>query len=394
MSITVIYRWKESKHKFSISRSNLILACVIAIAVLITGAWSLQYYYHQQLIKEKITSLKQREAVKQQYLDSIESYKSQQLNVLAEKIGQLEIQNIHLNSLGEQLIEKSAFPREEFKFDLPSDQAPENPSVSDNEQQVNPQVEENTLDTPEEADPQVKGDNAAQITSSEKEVTAKVAVSNTASQVEVQPDNRVPQTQQVKATHDAATNNNSFDHQSSTDLVNSSFTLIDNKISALASQFNTTQNMLEQLEITYNSLHLINELYISGRPVPMEGSRLSSPYGVRTDPFTGKSRFHKGVDIAGHKGMPILATAAGVVITSEARPGYGYVIVVNHGNGLMTRYAHALSLIVSVGEVVEKGQQIAVMGTTGRSTGPHVHYEVLKNGAQVNPINYINRSAS
>ncbi|MEL0629420.1 M23 family metallopeptidase [Psychromonas aquatilis] len=394
MSITVIYRWKESKHKFSISRSNLILACVIAIAVLITGAWSLQYYYHQQLIKEKITSLKQREAVKQQYLDSIESYKSQQLNVLAEKIGQLEIQNIHLNSLGEQLIEKSAFPREEFKFDLPPDQAPENPSVSDNEQQVKPQVEENTLDTPEEADPQSKGDNAAQITSSEKEVTAKVAVSNTASQVEVQPDNRVPQTQQVKVTHDATANHNSFDHQPSTDLVNSSFTLIDNKISTLASQFNTTENILEQLEITYNSLHLINELYISGRPVPMEGSRLSSPYGVRTDPFTGKSRFHKGVDIAGHKGMPILATAAGVVITSEARPGYGYVIVVNHGNGLMTRYAHALSLIASVGEVVEKGQQIAVMGTTGRSTGPHVHYEVLKNGTQVNPINYINRSAS
>jgi murein DD-endopeptidase MepM/ murein hydrolase activator NlpD len=92
--------------------------------------------------------------------------------------------------------------------------------------------------------------------------------------------------------------------------------------------------------------------------------------------------------------MPIIATAAGVVTESGKRSGYGLMVEIEHGNGLVTRYAHAKSLNVSVGDIVSKGQTIALMGSTGRSTGPHVHYEVLKNGRQINPNYYIQRKSA
>ena len=153
------------------------------------------------------------------------------------------------------------------------------------------------------------------------------------------------------------------------------------------------ENHLEHLEIALNNHHLIDQLYISGRPVKGKGSWLSSPFGTRKDPFNGRLRPHKGVDIAGFAGMAIISTAAGVVTEAGKRGGYGLMVEIQHGNGLITRYAHAQSLNVSVGDIVSKGQPIAVMGSTGRSTGPHVHYEVLKNGKAVNPNYYIQRKA-
>jgi len=153
------------------------------------------------------------------------------------------------------------------------------------------------------------------------------------------------------------------------------------------------EKQFKRLEIAINNRHLLDELYISGRPVKGKGSWISSPYGIRKDPFSGKLRRHKGVDIAGPVGMPLIATAAGVVVESGKRGGYGLMVEIQHGNGLVTRYAHAIELTVKVGEVVNKGQQVAIMGSTGRSTGSHIHYEVLKNGRQVDPDYYIHRIA-
>ncbi|GLS89841.1 peptidase M23 [Psychromonas marina] len=153
------------------------------------------------------------------------------------------------------------------------------------------------------------------------------------------------------------------------------------------------EKQLQRLEIAINNRHLLDELYISGRPVKGKGSWISSLYGTRKDPFSGKLRSHRGVDIAGPAGMPLIATAAGVVVEAGQRGGYGLMVEIQHGNGLATRYAHAIELTVKVGEIVSKGQQVAVMGSTGRSTGPHIHYEVLKNDRQVDPDYYIHRVA-
>lgn len=177
-----------------------------------------------------------------------------------------------------------------------------------------------------------------------------------------------------------------FDDQSFYSLLN----FIENIDQALQNK----EKQLTRLEIVVNHRHLMDQLYISGRPVKGKGSWLSSPFGVRKDPFSGRLRRHKGVDIAGFSGMPIIASAAGLVTESGKRSGYGLMVEIHHGKGLVTRYAHAKSLNVAVGDVVEKGQQVAEMGSTGRSTGPHVHYEILKNGKQINPNYYIQRKAS
>ncbi len=178
--------------------------------------------------------------------------------------------------------------------------------------------------------------------------------------------------------------------ESSTDF---QFSGLLNHIENLDEHLKKRQKQLIQLEIALNNRHLVDQLYISGRPIKGKGSWLSSPFGTRKDPFSGRLTRHKGVDIAGFTGMPIISTAAGLVTESGKRGGYGLMVEIQHGNGLVTRYAHAKSLNVSVGDIVTKGQKVAVMGSTGRSTGPHVHYEVLKNGKQINPNYYIQRKA-
>lgn len=134
---------------------------------------------------------------------------------------------------------------------------------------------------------------------------------------------------------------------------------------------------------------LRHESFIAGSPV--EKGWKSSNYGRRTDPFTGRLAWHKGVDFAGKHGSSVLAVAGGVVTWSAYKKGYGNLVEINHGGGYTTRYGHNSENIVTVGEVVNKGDVIAKMGTTGRSTGPHVHFEVLKGGKQVNPAHYIRR---
>jgi len=118
---------------------------------------------------------------------------------------------------------------------------------------------------------------------------------------------------------------------------------------------------------------------------------LSSKFGMRIDPFTGKRAAHNGVDIAGKAGSKILAVGDGVVTWSDIRDGYGNLVEIDHGGGLVTRYGHNKTQLVKVGDTVRKGQPIALMGTTGRSTGPHVHIEVLHEGKQVNPARYLEK---
>ena len=142
---------------------------------------------------------------------------------------------------------------------------------------------------------------------------------------------------------------------------------------------------LEQLIMNRN----LNERIIpSGQAV--KNGLLSSKYGKRIDPFTGKQDYHKGIDIAGKEGSSILAVADGVVTWSGERTGYGNLVEVNHGNGYLTRYGHNKQQLVEAGETVRKGEAIALMGSTGRSTGPHVHIEVVHDGKHVNPVKYLN----
>ncbi len=114
---------------------------------------------------------------------------------------------------------------------------------------------------------------------------------------------------------------------------------------------------------------------------------ISSLFGKRTDPITGKIEFHGGIDYAGKSGSPILAVGSGIVTWSGLRYGYGNMVEINHGNGYQTRYAHNKKNLVVVGQKVDKGQVIGLMGSSGRSTGTHVHFEVVNNGKAVNPKN-------
>ena len=122
---------------------------------------------------------------------------------------------------------------------------------------------------------------------------------------------------------------------------------------------------------------------------PVADSYITSGYGVRADPFGGGREFHKGVDFEARTGDPVLAAANGVVTFAGVRSGYGNVVEIDHGNGLVTRYAHNSRLVVQVGDLVRRGEVVARAGSTGRSTGAHVHFEVWKNGRVVNPRPYL-----
>lgn len=123
--------------------------------------------------------------------------------------------------------------------------------------------------------------------------------------------------------------------------------------------------------------------------MPLEGSKLTSDYGMRTHPVLGGRRSHKGVDLAAPTGTPVYATADGIVGRADWFSSYGLFVRIEHGADLETRYAHMSRLAVSAGERVKKGDIIGYVGSTGRSTGPHLHYEVRVEGAAVNPIPYM-----
>jgi murein DD-endopeptidase MepM/ murein hydrolase activator NlpD len=122
---------------------------------------------------------------------------------------------------------------------------------------------------------------------------------------------------------------------------------------------------------------------------PTETGRLGSPFGNRIDPFTKRLAFHPGLDIVAPTGTPIFAAAGGRVIFAGPKAGYGNAVDIDHGNGYVTRYGHASKIDVKVGQVVLPGEPIAEVGSTGRSTGPHLHFEVIVNGVQVNPAGYL-----
>jgi murein DD-endopeptidase MepM/ murein hydrolase activator NlpD len=154
-------------------------------------------------------------------------------------------------------------------------------------------------------------------------------------------------------------------------------------------QLTDSEQQLEVIDALFVSRKTQEELFIAGRPI--KWGWMSSAYGYRTDPFTGKRAWHGGVDFAGKEDSDIIAVAAGVVTYSGERYGYGNLVEVNHGGGFTTRYAHCKELKAKVGDIIDKGQVLASMGSTGRSTGPHVHYEVHRNGKTVNPKKYIHR---
>ncbi len=158
-------------------------------------------------------------------------------------------------------------------------------------------------------------------------------------------------------------------------------------LARLETQLQDRERQLVILETFISARQLTQLAMPSGSPVP--GAWVSSEFGRRTDPFTGKVAYHSGVDFAAAAGSQAQAVAPGVVTWAGDRSGYGQLVEINHGNGYVTRYAHNSSLLVKVGERVAKGQAISRVGSTGRSTGPHLHFEVLKNGQAIDPLKFV-----
>lgn len=159
----------------------------------------------------------------------------------------------------------------------------------------------------------------------------------------------------------------------------------------LAGQIEDREQQLRVLNSLLGDRKIQSDVFVAGRPI--NRGWMSSRYGYRNDPFNGNLAWHAGVDFAGKEGSDIIAVASGVVTWSGSRYGYGNLVEINHGNGYVTRYAHCNEILVQVGDVVKKSDVVALMGSSGRSTGPHVHFEVLLNGKTVDPSKYINRVA-
>jgi murein DD-endopeptidase MepM/ murein hydrolase activator NlpD len=116
---------------------------------------------------------------------------------------------------------------------------------------------------------------------------------------------------------------------------------------------------------------------------------VGSGFGFRIDPFTGRGALHMGLDFPADVGTPIKAAAGGMVVNTEVHPAYGHMVEIDHGNGLVTRYAHTSKVLVKQGDLVRRGQVVAQVGNTGRSTGPHLHFEVLVDGVPQNPARFL-----
>ena len=164
------------------------------------------------------------------------------------------------------------------------------------------------------------------------------------------------------------------------------------QLNQLALQLDRREKELGILDTVMVELQRSEQVQLSGRPIAK--GWLSSAYGNRMDPITGQPAWHAGVDFAGSQGSDVLAVASGVVVFADRRDGYGKLVEINHGNGVSTRYGHHDKLLVKAGEIVKKGDVIGLMGSSGRSTGPHVHFEVLLNGRNIDPSPFISGNAS
>ena len=160
-------------------------------------------------------------------------------------------------------------------------------------------------------------------------------------------------------------------------------------ISQLSAQIKQREKELNILDSVLIHEELNSGSVVQGRPVTW--GWMSSPYGKRVDPLTGGSAWHAGVDFAGKEGSDVIAVASGVVTFAGERSGYGKIVEISHAGGYVTRYAHHRDLVVKTGDIVKKGDVVGKMGSSGRATGPHVHFEVLKNGRAVDPASYVAR---
>lgn len=155
-------------------------------------------------------------------------------------------------------------------------------------------------------------------------------------------------------------------------------------------QLGDRERQMRVLEDLLLASRLQKQVKPSGWPV--ESGWVSSTYGWRTDPFSGLYTLHSGIDFAAREGSDVQAVATGIVTDVGERSGYGQLVEINHGNGYVTRYGHNEAILVNVGDKVNKGQRISLIGSSGRSTGPHVHFEVMLNGTVVDPQQYIDAS--
>jgi murein DD-endopeptidase MepM/ murein hydrolase activator NlpD len=162
---------------------------------------------------------------------------------------------------------------------------------------------------------------------------------------------------------------------------------------ALAAVLDVDEDFAERIQRAARDLSDARSLQAATEDLPLAkptaGTQQSSGFGVRYDPFTGRPAYHAGLDFPGHYATPIYATAPGVVAYTGPRSGYGNVVEIDHGRGLKTRYAHLSTIAVHPGQPVALGQRIAAMGSTGRSTGTHLHYEVWVNGRAENPSRFL-----
>ncbi|MFT4615498.1 MAG: murein DD-endopeptidase MepM/ murein hydrolase activator NlpD [Bacteroidia bacterium] len=165
---------------------------------------------------------------------------------------------------------------------------------------------------------------------------------------------------------------------------------LDSELARFESQLADREQQLDILQRMLTNRELREQRFLSGRPV--RKGWISSHYGQRTDPFSGKPAMHNGLDFAGKEGADVVAVAAGVVTWTGTKNGYGELVEVSHADGFVTRYAHNKQNLVEQGDVVRKGDTIALMGSSGRSTGAHVHYEVYKHGRAVDPSSYVART--
>src|SRR5688572_8155 len=164
---------------------------------------------------------------------------------------------------------------------------------------------------------------------------------------------------------------------------------LDSMLDSMDAQIDDRRRQLTALQNLIMTRELARQIVPGGRPV--ESGYISSLYGQRTDPFDGNQASHHGIDFAGAAGTQVLAVADGVVSHTGSDGGYGLAIEITHGNGYVTRYAHNAKLLVKPGQTVKRGDSIALMGSTGRSTGTHVHFEVLRNGRTMNPLSFVRR---
>ncbi len=164
----------------------------------------------------------------------------------------------------------------------------------------------------------------------------------------------------------------------------------DSALNSFESRLDNREKQLEMLESVLSTSKWQQQAALSGSPV--KSGYVSSRYGWRMDPISGKRSMHTGLDFAGKAGSEIVAVASGVVTWTGRDGAYGNTVEISHGDDYVTRYAHAREILVKAGDVVRKGETIALIGSTGRTTGSHVHYEVYKNGRSVDPSSYVART--